>query len=294
MNVNDFVIDLPPAWSSVALLAFHARDPQQIAERTGPDWLEKAFIWQQAPAWLRLDFQPGRVRGRFRGRQGEAGALQARVAHMLGLSQAVEQFEAQFADDPQLGPLLARQQGLRIPQSATPFEALSWAITGQQISVAAALSVRRRMILAVGAVHDNGLHCYPDAAAMARLGEAGLRACGFSTAKAACLSKLATAVAEERIVLPGVDEAPDEARLEALLGGVRGIGPWTRQYTLLRGYASLSASLHGDVAVRRGIEHLPGMSAPVTPAAAAAWLARFHPWQALVAVHLWAAAASAP
>jgi len=30
---------------------------------------------------------------------------------------------------------------LRVPVAATPFEALTWAITGQQISVAAAVSI---------------------------------------------------------------------------------------------------------------------------------------------------------
>lgn len=294
MSAHDFVIALPADYPLAGFLAFHARDSQQIAERTGPDWLEKAFVWHGQPAWLQLAFRPGHVAVRFEGSMPDAAALRRRVAHMLGLDQPVARFEACFAGHPQLGPLLARQRGLRIPQSATPFEALSWAITGQQISVAAALSLRRRMILAAGAVNDHGMPCYPDAQAVADLGEAALRACGFSTAKAACLAQLATALASGGLVLPGSESGPDDIAFEGLLRGMRGIGPWTRQYTLLRGYAALDASLHGDVAVRRGIEALPGETAPVTPAQAEAWLAQFAPFRALVAAHLWAAVSSAP
>lgn len=287
MRSNDEVIKLPADYPLADLLAFHARDAQQIAERTGPDWLEKAFVWQGRAVVLRLDFRPGEARLHLDG-DADDSALRRRVSHMLGLAQPVEAFEAHFARHAQIGPLIRRRQGLRIPQSATPFEALSWAITGQQISLAAALSLRRRMIVAAGPQHVGGLCCYPDASALASLGEEGLRKCGFSSAKAACLQQLAEAVACRQIVLPEPEASMSEATLMSVLGGLRGIGPWTRRYTLLRGYAAMDVSLQGDVAVRRGIERLCAASAALTMTQAEVWLAPFSPWRALVAAHLWA------
>ena len=73
-----------------------------------------------------------------------------------------------------------------------------------------------------------------------------------------------------------------------MLVGIRGIGPWTINYTLLRGFASVDGSLHGDVAVRRGLQKLLGRSEKIDADEAEAWLARFTPWRALVAAHLWA------
>src|SRR6185369_4228476 len=52
------------------------------------------------------------------------GDLVAHVGRMIGLTQAVEAFEQHYRDHPQLGPLLARQSGLRVALAATPFEAL--------------------------------------------------------------------------------------------------------------------------------------------------------------------------
>src|SRR5690606_34179402 len=109
--------------------------------------------------------------------------LSALAGRMLGLTQNVEEFEERHADHPLLGPLIARNRGLRIPVSASPFEALVWAITGQQISVSAAIAIRRRLIEAAGPRHSSGLLCHPDATRILALGEEGLRLAGFSSAK---------------------------------------------------------------------------------------------------------------
>lgn len=77
-------------------------------------------------------------------------------------------------------------------------------------------------------------------------------------------------------------------QLEAL----HGIGPWTVNYALLRGFGWLDGSLHGDAAVRRGLQALLGQPEQVSEAQARAWLAEFSPWRALVGAHLWAMQAS--
>jgi DNA-3-methyladenine glycosylase II len=84
------------------------------------------------------------------------------------------------------------------------------------------------------------------------------------------------------IVMPPVDEIHEQ------LLRIRGIGPWTINYALLRGFGWLDGSLHGDAAVRRGLQLLPGFSEKVTEDQAKQWLAAFSPWRALIAAHLWA------
>ncbi len=208
---------------------------------------------------------------------------------MLGLTQDIEAFEAGCRDHPQLGRLVMAQAGLRVPVAASVFEALTWAVMGQQISVAAAVSLRRKLIAAAGVRHSGGLLCYPDASDIVRLDDASLRQAGFSATKAATMRTISTLVVEGRLPLDDwalsvpVEEA--RQRLEA----IRGIGPWTVNYTLLRGFGWLDGSLHGDVAVRRGLQTLLG--APEKPGERETrdWLAAFSPWRALVAAHLWAA-----
>ncbi|HSX51859.1 MAG TPA: hypothetical protein VLF09_12910, partial [Cellvibrio sp.] len=69
---------------------------------------------------------------------------------------------------------------------------------------------------------------------------------------------------------------------------VRGIGPWTVNYALLRGFGWLDGSLHGDVAVRRNLQRLLQCDEKIDEKTTQVWLERFSPWRALVAAHLWA------
>lgn len=292
MPVLKCSLDLPEAYRVADILKFHRRDSQELAERVEADALHKGMVWQGRPACLSVRFVEGRALAEL-AVDGTAGAgdevaLLRLVEHMLGLDQAIEVFELAYRKHPQLGPLLARQAGLRVPVAATPFEALTWAVAGQQISVGAALSLRRKLIQVAGVKHSGGLMCYPDAAHVAALDEEQLRAAGFSQTKA----RTVRAISEQVLAgdLPLDDwllDLPVDAVRERLLA-VRGIGPWTVNYTLLRGFGWLDGSLHGDVAVRRALQMLTGSAEKIGEAAARDWLAGFSPWRALVGAHLWA------
>ena len=86
---------------------------------------------------------------------------------------------------------------------------------------------------------------------------------------------------------------PVDAIREQLLS-VRGIGPWTVAYALLRGFGWMDGSLHGDAAVRRNLQTVLGVKEKISENDARAWLAAFSPWRALLAAHLWAQSAAAP
>lgn len=225
---------------------------------------------------------------------GAAGAgcavrFEAMVRRMLGLGQDVDAFERQHRHHPQVGALIARQAGLRVAVAATPFEALTWAVTGQQISLGAAVSLRRKLILAAGVRNACGLMCYPDAERITALTMDDLRAAGFSAAKANTLLTLARLVADGELPLDDWLQTVPVEEIRERLSNVHGIGPWTVDYTLLRGFGWMDGSLHGDAAVRRSLQVLLGVEGKIGEHDARIWLAAFSPWRALLAAHLWAA-----
>lgn len=285
-------LPLPAGFRYGDILSFHRRDAHELAERVGESSLEKGLIWRGLPARLSIRFQADlaeatlSIDGR---RQGKA-SFESMVRRMLGLDQDIEAFETRFRRHPQIGKLTAQRPGLRVPVSPTPFEALTWAIVGQQISVAAAVSIRRKLILAAGIRHSSGLLCYPGAAEIVRLDESALRGAGFSVAKAATILTLSRMVAADALPLDRwvQGRTPVEV-MRKQLEQVRGIGPWTVNYTLLRGFGYLDGSLHGDVAVRRGLQILLGAPSSISEKDAQRWLSQFSPWRALVGAHLWAA-----
>lgn len=291
MSRIELTLPLPADYRVADLLTFHHRDAQAVAEQVNEAGLDKGILWQDLPARLGMRFSPGQVRVTLAVdgvAPDDPAALRTLAEHMLGLTQPVVDFEMAHVDHPLLGRLIAANNGLRVPQSASPFEALSWAISGQQISLPVAISLRRKLIQLSGIRHSSGLFCYPDAAAVAALDEKALGQAGFSRAKTQCLLLLAREVAAGRLPLIDWMEGEPAAAIGERLLALKGIGPWTVDYALLRGFARLDGSLHGDAAVRRQLQRLLGSADKLSQSFTRDWLAPFSPWRALVAAHLWA------
>lgn len=286
-------IVLPADFRTSDIIAYHLRDPAQTSERWRDGVLYKGLSWEGRPVCLALEFDRARpsVTARIDTELSSFGQarLDRLLRTMLGLDQDIAGFESMAVKHAQLGPLVVRQQGLRVPVATTPYEALVWAILGQQISVHAAISIRRRFIQAVGHRHDNGLWCHPDAHAVALVSADTLRGAGLSAAKARTLLAASTAILQGDLrMLDHLDVQSAQTVREQLVA-IRGIGPWTADYTLLRGYGWLDGSLHGDAAVRRSLTTLLQHREPVSADYTREWLSAFAPWRALAAAHLWAA-----
>jgi DNA-3-methyladenine glycosylase II len=103
------------------------------------------------------------------------------------------------------------------------FEALLRVIVGQQISVAAAASIWRRLEAAIVPLTP---------AALLAASEPALRACGFSRQKIDYSMSLAGLVESGEVPLDALDALPDEVAVAELVK-IKGIGRWTAEIYLL-------------------------------------------------------------
>ncbi len=281
-------ITLPAGYRHADVLAFHGRDTQGVAEQLRPGGLRKAVMLDGCPVLLDVAFAPDAADCVIDAgpSAGEAVLARARDAlhAILGLRIDPAPFAALVRDDPVLDPVVQRQPGLRIVQSATVFEALTWAIIGQQINLGFAIALRRSFILQAGRRHPCGMWCYPEAADVAPLDAEALTERKFSRAKAETLLRVARMVAEGELRL----ERDDIEQVARELLAVKGIGPWTVNYALLRGYGYPDCSLHGDVAVRTALHRLLGTEARPDLAQAEQLLQAYRPHRTMAAAYLWA------
>ncbi len=284
-------LPLPTNYRLQDILSFHVRDTLAVSESVEANQLRKGMVWHGSPACLSLRFLPRWVEIELsiddRPASFEVDELSALAVRMLGLNQPIDVFEESVGQHSQLGALINKQSGLRVPVAPTAFEALSWAITGQQISVAAAISIRRKFIQLIGLQHSSGLYCYPDARHVTGLSIDDLRDAGFSQSKAQTLLTVSQMMVSGELELNNVQKEPPIEQIRLQLMKIRGIGPWTANYALLRGYGWLDGSLHGDAAVRRGLHLLLNAVEPMDENQTRQWLEKFAPWRALVAAHLW-------
>ena len=293
MSTHTVSLALPAAYRSEDVLAFHARDAQGVSEQVleGPDGarIRKAVVLGGVPTLLEVTLAQGKALCRI---DADAALDEATLALAKGALHSIlalridpAPFTDFVRDDPRMSALVERRPGLRIVQSATVFEALTWAIIGQQINLPFAISLRRSFIEQAGQGHSSGLLCYPEAASVARLEVECLTSRKFSRAKAETLLRVARLAADGALPL---DLHADPQQASAALLAVKGIGPWTVNYTLLRGYGHADCSLHGDVAVRSAIGRLLGTKDKPGIAEAETWLAAYKPHRTMAAAYLWA------
>jgi 3-methyladenine DNA glycosylase/8-oxoguanine DNA glycosylase len=274
--VPDFVVPLPESYRSDEVLGFYGRDVPGVSEQVFPGGLRKALLVGGTPVEISIRFHGNSASCAVAGASA-ADALPV-VHRMLGLMGDGTKFEELFADDPLIGVVVARQRGLRIPLTPDPWEALAWAIMGQQISVKMAVVLRRELILAAGSQHAGGLYAHPPAAVVAELDVDTLRGLKFSRSKAEYLIAAAQAVASGAVRL-------EEGSADALTS-IRGIGPWTLQYLSLRGLGLPDCLPAGDVGLARGLERLTGKRP--SEREIREMMARFAPYRSLATYHVWA------
>lgn len=276
---------LPPGYRAEDTLAFHGRDPESPSERVADGVLHKALWTGGKPRIVAIRFEGGHAE------LSEPDA-EASARRMLGLHLDPAPFERAVRRDRLFGPLVKARPGLRVLLTATPFEALVWAILGQQIHLGLAFRLRRRVIARYGAAVD-GLIAHPRPEDLAEADPDELGAMQVSRAKAAAIRRLSAAVASGALPLEdlaGWDAAEADARLQA----EKGIGPWTSHYVLMRGLGLPDCVPLGDSALATALEVRLGLEARPGVKAVAALMAPFAPHRSLASFHLWASLKGTP
>lgn len=145
------------------------------------------------------------------------------------------------------------------------------------ISNRAATAIWERLAALPGALEPEGLLA---------IGEETLRGAGLSRLKVGHVRALASAVAEGRLDLVALREAPDDVAVAAI-SAIPGLGPWTAQVHLLFGFERPDVFPAGDVALAAGLAHLKAMAERPKPPALTAMAEGWAPWRSLAARLLW-------
>ncbi|MFC5435334.1 AlkA N-terminal domain-containing protein [Rhodanobacter umsongensis] len=276
-----------PPYDFEGLLTFMRTRALPGVERVDEHAYARVFGPADAPGWFRLSAWPG----------GEH-ALQLQLhcpqptqllgvvttlRRMFDLDANPQAIADTFRHDAILGPLLARNPGLRLPGGWDGFEIAVRAILGQQISVAAARTLATRIVQRWGEpLHDAPMpgleRLFPTPAALAH---ADLREIGLTTTRAATISGMAQALLDGRVDFRA-EQSLDEfvTRWVALPG----IGEWTAHYVAMRALSDPDAFPAADLILRReaATDGVP-LSTKALTESAGAW----RPWRAYAVIHLW-------
>ncbi len=174
--------------------------------------------------------------------------------------------------EPRFAEALAQTGPLPLRRQADGFTALLDAIVGQQVSVAAAEAIWRRME-AAGVTQAKGILA-------ASLDD--LRAVGLSRQKAS----YARALAEAGLDYDALRRAPDAEVVQTLVA-VKGIGTWTAEIYAMFALGRADAFAAGDLALQESARALFGLAARPNDRQLRALAASWSPWRGVAARLLW-------
>lgn len=175
----------------------------------------------------------------------EAAALD-RVRFFLSLDDDLRPFYALADGDPPFRALRDRRYGHHQVKFLTPFENACWAVLTQRTPAAAARAAKRRLSERFGGAVDafgGTLLAFPAPGDLAGADAADLGALVGNARKGEALAGLADAFS--RVDEAWLRSAPhDDVR--AWLLGLRGIGPWSATFVMLRGLGRMERAVPED------------------------------------------------
>ncbi len=293
-EADHFVLSLPPGYIARAALDHAAMDPGALGERVKFDQAHiwKAIAFEADVFTLDITFLVGQAVCQIHSSTllspGARYFAHQVALKMLGLnSSAWRDFTALRSSQETVAALMGDRAGLYLPQTATAFEALVWGVVGQQISINFAAELRAVLVRAGGRTAPLGLiaHATPDD--VAKLDEADLIEHRFSRAKASYMLGAARAIAAGDLQIEQLSSRSAEAAQRELLH-LRGIGPWTARYTLMRGAGFADFAPIGDSGLAAGLQQLFKLPSRPTPGEAERLMLEFSPHRSIATAHLWA------
>ncbi len=278
-----------PPLDFAAMLAFLAKRSIPGIERVHNGCYQRVMGPAQASTWIRVSADPERPELRLAMTAIEPRAIPAvvlRVRRMFDLDADLQSVHAAFENDALLSEAIRRRPGLRVPCAWDGFETAVRAILGQQISVAGATTLARRLVQRYGEHREQ-----PDGAPLPedldrifptpeRLRTADIEAIGLPRTRAASLRALAAAVHDGRLSFEGGQRVEEFiARCVALPG----IGDWTAQYIAMRALAQPDAFPAGDLVLQKALGQGQRLSERGARLRSMAW----RPWRAYAVIHIW-------
>jgi AraC family transcriptional regulator, regulatory protein of adaptative response / DNA-3-methyladenine glycosylase II len=210
----------------------------------------------------------------------EIPAIVRRTRRLFDLDADLVAVHAVLRESPVLAQSIDRRPGLRVPGCWDGFELAVRAVLGQQISVAGATTLARRLVQQFGP--QNG----PAFVQPAQLCEANLEQIGLPKARANTLRALARAVCAHQIDFASGQSLEDFVRKFTIIPG---IGAWTAHYVAMRALAHPDAFPAGDLVLqnRLGTQNTSGPPKRLSEKATEAYSQAWRPWRAYAVLHLW-------
>ncbi|MFC7686231.1 DNA-3-methyladenine glycosylase family protein [Ureibacillus sp. GCM10028918] len=206
------------------------------------------------------------------------------------LNQELEPFYEMASKDKVLHHIANEYRGLRIIGIPDLFEALTWAILGQQINLTFAYTLKKRFVEQYGeslVFEGNTYWNFPEYKAIANKSVEALKMLQFSTRKAEYIIGIAQLLSNGMITKEALLELSDYQQVKKSLTAIRGVGAWTADYVMMKclhfpsAFPIADVGLHNALKLQLGLERKPALEEIEEHAK------NWEGWQAYATFYLW-------
>ncbi len=227
----------------------------------------------------------------------EQNLLITYVEDWFDLETDLAEFYSSIGTTDVLYPLIKKYKGLRLIGINELFESLCWAILGQQINLPFAYKLKRAFVENYGEriVHNNNAyHLFPLPSQLKNCTVDDLRKLQISKSKADYILNLAHFFREDQISKEKLLSFRSEEDIRSKLITLKGIGPWTAEYVMMKCLKIKAALPIQDVGLHNALKHQLGLTNKPTideiKTIATAWSG----WESYATLYLWRSLSVSP
>lgn len=220
----------------------------------------------------------------------EEAELRNYLNEWFDLQLDLKPFYAVIAKDPRLSFMKEAYYGLRLIGIPDLFEAVCWAIIGQQINLTFAYKLKRKLVERYGETMDfnrSRYFLFPTPEVLVNVGQEDLQAMQFSRSKASYLLKIAQAFADQTLSKDSLKMEPDLVDRQKALTNIKGVGIWTANYALMKSLKERSCIPHGDAGLLNALINLGIIKDKKDASEIAAFFSAYKGWESYLVFYLW-------
>jgi DNA-3-methyladenine glycosylase II len=200
------------------------------------------------------------------------------MAYQLASADIAHALDALASDHERIARALAQVGYPEERRRDHSFATLARIIVGQQVSVAAAASITRKLVDTVGGDLT--------AASVLNSPEEDLRGAGLSRQKVSYMQSLATAEASGQLSLTTLPTLSDDDATAAITA-IKGFGEWSAHMYLMFSLGRPDIWPVGDLAVREGFKRIQGLEGRPTAAQLKPLGEPYRPYRSALAMLCW-------
>lgn len=293
---EEILIQLPGDFDMKANLGYLERSKNECMYEIENDTITRAMAIGETRALVQINVMDNKqLRVHFLGNsrpieQRQRAYVVNYIREWLDLDTDLTTFYEMAKVDPLLKKPVADFRGLRVVGIPDLFEALCWGVLGQQINLTFAYTLKRQFVQKFGdSIEWNGktYWVFPSYSRIAQLTPTDLADIKMTLKKSEYIIGIAQLMASGELLKEKLLGMNSFKAVEKSLIKIRGIGPWTANYVLMRCLRFPNAFPIDDVGLINSIKTISNMDRKPTKDEILALSIPWKNWESYATFYLW-------